>query len=209
MALMTSGTISMADIHVEAAGSPYASSGTSSLNDADIRALNEASGYTINNTAGTTISIGDFYGASSTITNALSYTGGYDAAGKQGWKRYGLIIDDSYIGGTIGSNLSPTSTATSGWGAAMTIKVAACYETSSGGSTVFKYRFEATYSGAPNMTWWETLTISRSGYSNIVLQRSAATQSFSNYRFYLSINAPSGTGYTMLNGSGVTWTFSS
>ena len=206
---MTSGTISMADIHVEAAGSPYASSGTSSLNDADIRALNEASGYTINNTAGTTISIGDFYGASSTITNALSYTGGYDAAGKQGWKRYGLIIDDSYIGGTIGSNLSPTSTATSGWGAAMTIKVAACYETSSGGSTVYKYRFEATYSGPPNMTWWETLTISRSGYSNIVLQRSAATQSFSNYRFYLSINAPSGTGYTMLNGSGVTWTFSS
>jgi hypothetical protein len=209
MALMTSGTISMADIHVEAAGSPYASSGTSSLNDADIRALNEASGYTINNTAGTTISIGDFYGASSTITNALSYTGGYDAAGKQGWKRYGLIIDDSYIGGTIGSNLSPTSTATSGWGAAMTIKVAACYETSSGGSTVYKYRFEATYSGPPNMTWWETLTISRSGYSNIVLQRSDATQTFSNYRFYLSINAPSGTGYTMLNGSGVTWTFSS
>tara|TARA_B110000977_G_C10904323_1_gene426618 strand:+ start:231 stop:851 length:621 start_codon:yes stop_codon:yes gene_type:complete len=206
MALQTSGMISLNDIHIEAGGTTGAAV---SLNDTDLRGLTAASGYAINSTAGTAIDFADFYGASSIVTNVLSYTGGYDAAGKQGWKRYGLIIDDSYIGGTIGSNLSPTSTTTSGWGAAMTIKVAACYETSSGGSVVFKYRFEATYSGPPNMTWWETLTISRSGYSNIVLQRSDATQSFSNYRFYLSITAPSGTGYTMLNGSGVTWTFSS
>ena len=64
MALPTSGALSLGDIHVEASGSGYAFSGTSSLDDADIRGLSPASGYTINSTAGTTISIGDFYGAS-------------------------------------------------------------------------------------------------------------------------------------------------
>ena len=68
MALQTSGAISLGDIHVEAAGSTYAGTSTSSLNDADIRGLTAASGYTINSTLGTTISIGDFYGASSTPT---------------------------------------------------------------------------------------------------------------------------------------------
>lgn len=63
MPLQTSGPISLGDIHVEAAGSIYAGTGESSLNDEDIRGLTPASGYTINSTLGTTISIGDFYGA--------------------------------------------------------------------------------------------------------------------------------------------------
>ena len=64
MALPTSGALSMSAIHVEAEGSPYAHSGTVSLNDTNVRALTPASGYSINSTANTTISIGDFYGAS-------------------------------------------------------------------------------------------------------------------------------------------------
>ena len=71
MPLATSGELSLGDIHVEASGSGYAFSGTSSLNDADIRGLTPASGYTINATPGTTISIGDFYGASAASTYSL------------------------------------------------------------------------------------------------------------------------------------------
>lgn len=68
MALPTSGALSMSAIHVEAEGSPYAHSGIVSLNDTNVRGLTPASGYTINSTAGTTISIGDFYGASALST---------------------------------------------------------------------------------------------------------------------------------------------
>ena len=66
MAIATSGALSMSAIHVEAEGSPYAHSGIVSLNDTNVRGLTPASGYTINSTANTTISIGDFYGASAT-----------------------------------------------------------------------------------------------------------------------------------------------
>jgi len=68
MALQTSGPISLADIHVEAAGSGYAATSISSLNDTDIRNLTAASGRTINSTLGTEIDFADFYGASSLST---------------------------------------------------------------------------------------------------------------------------------------------
>ena len=60
MPVKTSGAISLVNIHLEAGGAAY---GTSSLNDADIRALYEAPGKSINNTSGTAIDMGDFYGA--------------------------------------------------------------------------------------------------------------------------------------------------
>ena len=66
MPIATSGALSMSAIHVEAEGSPYAHSGIVSLNDTNVRGLTPASGFTINSTANTTISIGDFYGASAT-----------------------------------------------------------------------------------------------------------------------------------------------
>ncbi|MDB4408507.1 hypothetical protein N9165_00370 [Akkermansiaceae bacterium] len=79
MTIVTSGTISLGDIHVEAAGSPYAYSGTSSLNDTDIRGLVPASGKYINPTLGTTVSFSDFYGASKgelkTVTVGTYYDG--------------------------------------------------------------------------------------------------------------------------------------
>ena len=61
MALQTSGAISINHIHVEAGGT---TSTECSINDSDIRDLDEASGKTINNTTNTTISFDDFYGAS-------------------------------------------------------------------------------------------------------------------------------------------------
>ena len=72
MALQTSGAISLNDIHEEAGGT----TGTSAtINDADIRGLTAASGYTIPTGSGTAIDFGDFYGASSlsaiTTTNYM------------------------------------------------------------------------------------------------------------------------------------------
>jgi len=61
MALQTSGAISLNQIHIEAGGT---NESTVSMNDSDIRSLNEASGKTINNSANTTIDFDDFYGAS-------------------------------------------------------------------------------------------------------------------------------------------------
>jgi len=66
MALQTTGAISLNDIHQEAGGT---SGTTASVDDADIRGLNEASGKTINNTAGTQVSFSDFYGASGLVVN--------------------------------------------------------------------------------------------------------------------------------------------
>ena len=206
MALMTSGTISMADIHVEAAGSPYASSGTSSLNDADIRALNEASGYTINNTAGTTISIGDFYGASSTITNAYSATGANQQWGKGSRRRVGRVITSYYVGGAQGSGGTPSPLSTDGFGMSLTCKTAAWYEGPSSSGNGF--RWEATgSSNSASTTWWNKVTISRSGQTDVVLLRSnATTNAMTNYRY--SIFWPSLYVNYICNGA-FTWTFSS
>lgn len=63
MGLQTSGSISLDDIWIESQGSGYAGGSTSSTDVANIRNLVEASGKTINNTAGTQISFSDFYGA--------------------------------------------------------------------------------------------------------------------------------------------------
>jgi len=73
VALQTSGAISLNQIHIEAGGS----SGTSvTINDADIRGLNAASGYTIPTGSGTAIDFGDFYGAALSwiITEGTSST---------------------------------------------------------------------------------------------------------------------------------------
>ena len=85
MALQTSGAISLDDIHVEAGGS----TGTQcSINDSDIRDLDEASGKTINNTTNTTIDFDDFYGAEDD-----SSSGGGPGGGSGGCLVYGTLID--------------------------------------------------------------------------------------------------------------------
>ena len=74
MALPTSGNLTLNQIHIEAGGS----SGTAcTLNDTDIRGLNEASGRVINNTQGTAIEIADFYGASLALSFVIN--NGYSA----------------------------------------------------------------------------------------------------------------------------------
>ena len=77
MALQTSGAISLNDIHQEAGGS---ANSQCSINDTDIRDLEEASGRTINNTTNTTIDFADFYGAAV----FSSGTGGNTGTGSNG-----------------------------------------------------------------------------------------------------------------------------
>jgi hypothetical protein len=88
MPIKTSGALSLNEIHAEVGGT---SGSVVSLNDTDLRGLTPASGYSINSTSGTQISVGDFYGASAAIslkthgyiisvnTNALSYSGSLTA----------------------------------------------------------------------------------------------------------------------------------
>lgn len=64
---LTGSSISLNQIHVEAGGSTNTAC---SMNDSDIRALNEAPGRTINNTSSTSISFDDFYGASATTSSS-------------------------------------------------------------------------------------------------------------------------------------------
>jgi hypothetical protein len=62
MVLPTNGALSLNDIHIEAGGT---SQTACTINDSDIRGLTPAAGKTINTGSGTTVSINDFYGASS------------------------------------------------------------------------------------------------------------------------------------------------
>lgn len=102
MALQTSGAISLADIHVEAAGSGYAASSISSLNDTDIRNLTAASGRTINSTLGTEIDFADFYGASATVDYPAMVTNSVELASASGYSLtsakagYSAIVNPSF-----------------------------------------------------------------------------------------------------------------
>jgi|14_taG_2_1085336.scaffolds.fasta_scaffold11699_2 hypothetical protein len=78
MALQTSGAISLNDIHQEAGGS---ANSQCSINDTDIRDLEEASGRTINNTTNTAIDFADFYGASAFSEPPIDPPGGGGGGG--------------------------------------------------------------------------------------------------------------------------------
>ena len=195
MALQTSGVIRLGDIHVEAEGSIYAGTSISSLNDANIRGLTAASGYTINSTLGTTISIGDFYGASATTVSQFSYTGG--TAATKGGDRYG------YASSGLGSNLVGSPTSSDGWGQVMTV-VHADNLANTG-----NYRFYATCSsGTPDSTWWDKCTVSVSGYSDLILERSTASITVAST--YIIMTWPDeGTRSSIGSGATVTWKFTS
>lgn len=81
MALQTSGAISLNDIHQEAGGS---ANSQCSINDTDIRDLEEASGRTISNTTNTAIDFADFYGAAIASSGGGGSTGGGGGPGGGG-----------------------------------------------------------------------------------------------------------------------------
>ena len=115
MALPTSGNLTLNQIHVEAGGS---SGSACTLNDTDIRGLNAASGYTIPTTSGSAIEIGDFYGASQTLSFVINNgSGAYTGGGASQYRTAGWAIPGfhSKITTNLGS-ISSGSTSSSAFG---------------------------------------------------------------------------------------------
>ena len=116
MALATSGLLTLNDIHQEAGGT----SGTAcTLNDTDIRNLNEASGRVINNTQGTAIEIADFYGAALALSFVINNgSGGYYGGGASSYRVNGWAVPGvhSKINTNIGSVNSGSTSSSSFFG---------------------------------------------------------------------------------------------
>jgi len=148
MALQTSGAISLNQIHIEAGGS----SGTSvTINDADIRGLTAASGYTIPTSSGSTIDFGDFYGASSgyVITEGTTTSGDLDGY--------------SQINGSFGSINNST------WNSATIIQVVTF-------PVVFKYDtsyyLSVVFSGNQTTSIFSTISLAGVSHSMVDFSRS-------------------------------------
>ena len=116
MALPTSGLLTLNDIHQEAGGT----SGTAcTLNDTDIRGLNEASGRVINNTQGTAVEIADFYGAANSLSFVINNAqGGYYGGGASSYKTNGWAVPGfhSKITSNLGSINSGSTSSSSFFG---------------------------------------------------------------------------------------------
>ena len=116
MALPTSGTLTLNEIHIEAGGS----SGTAcTINDTDIRGLNAASGYTIPTSSGSAIEIGDFYGASQSLSFVINNgQSGYYGGGASSYKTNGWAIPgfQSKITTNLGSINSGSTSSSSFFG---------------------------------------------------------------------------------------------
>lgn len=158
MPLPTSGALSLGDIHVEAAGSGYAFASTSSLNDADIRGLTAASGYTINATPGTTISIGDFYGASDTPSSWTLTEGSYSISG---------AVSNGYASTVNTGSISPTTYNSA------TINSLYSYAISVKGSTT--YTLFLIVNGNQSTSWFSSVSIAGVSHSQSSFNRSYDT----------------------------------
>ena len=103
--------------------------------------------------------------------------------GKGSRRRIGRVVTSYYVGGAQGSGGTPNPLSTDGFGMSLSCQTAAWYEGAASYSTGF--RWEATgSSNSANTTWWNKVTISRSGQTDVVLLRSAATtNAMANYRY--------------------------
>ena len=147
----------------------------------------------------------EFNGYTHTITSTVTINGTNAYWGKGSRQRVGYTSgNDSYIGGAQGS-IASGSPLTGGWNLSLSVQVAAWIEHPSSSSS--RYAFEATSSSSSglNTTWWNKVTISRSGYSDLVLTRaSASVNSHSNYRMMIAWVLP----LNYITGGTHTWTFS-
>jgi hypothetical protein len=157
-------------------------------------------------------------------SQSLSYDGQKVYFGKGAKFASGIMISqptNAYFShvATWGSNISPTTLSSGNWGQTMTIAVASFMRLTAGTSDA-KVIFEATASSQPpNQTWWNTLTVSKSGYTNpygfpssFTYNRSSATISWSatDSRLHISFIDYNSNDfyYDLFAQSGVTWTFS-
>ena len=151
--------------------------------------------------------LGEFRGYTHTIESAVAINGTNRYWGKGSRQRIGYTSgNDSYIGDAQGSISSGSPLSSSdGWGLSMSVQVAAWIEKANG---VHHFAFEATTSSATgaNLTWWNKVTISRSGQTDVVLTRANTSKNeHSNYRMNIWWNES--TANYIGNGL-ATWTFS-
>jgi len=148
MTLPTSGAISLGQMHTEVGSSATA---TSSLQDADIRAL-------IGKASATTMSFNEWYGASAT-DRVFTFTG-TTHSGPKGSTIYGV------------SNGSPSvatmASGSSDWNKTLTVTQMKW------SSATTRFTFYATHASgvASNTTWWTKLVLSRYMVGSITLERS-------------------------------------
>ena len=181
MALPTSGNLTLNQIHIEAGGS----SGTAcTLNDTDIRGLNEASGRVINNTQGTAIEIADFYGAANSLSFVINNAqGGYYGGGASSYKTNGWTVPGfhSKITSNLGSVNSGSTSSSSFFGGNAVAAAYATHHNLTGNINIYVYiygnqansdsvfkGFSITNSPASNPTYLRSNAYNYSVTSNTV-----------------------------------------
>lgn len=141
MALATSGNLTLNDIHQEAGGS----SGTAcTLNDTDIRGLNEASGRVIDNTQGTAIEIADFYGAAQALSFVINNgQSGYYGGGASQYKTNGWAIPGFHnkITTNLGSINSGSTSSSAFFGGNAVASAFATHHNLTGNIVIYLYIF--------------------------------------------------------------------
>ncbi len=143
------------------------------------------------------IKFSDFLGKTyAPLATATSFTGSSDG-GK--FQYYGFDLEGNPF--TLGANLSPTTQ--DAFGANVDLRY--CYIADHNYTLNIKYDIN---SGTVNTSSWTTLTISRSGYSNIVIGRtSLTTNSVSSGNYYIAKSGMTGAQTAMIGGGTVTLTF--
>lgn len=176
MALQTSGAISLDQIHVEANGT----TGTqASLNDSDIRNLNEASGRVINNTLGTEIDFADFYGATNDPRVTFPISGSASTGNRTINVDYVIISGGGFNFHYMGFDASHGSLSNASWGGA-TITELTQTPSLFGGTT----SYIALRIGTPVFnSGWSSLVIYHSNSSGgpsspVTLNRNTATYTY-------------------------------
>lgn len=182
MALQSSGEISFSQIAAEL--------GLSTSAGVDMRGMSSDAGFSSPD------SISEFYGYSDTLSYSVVIASGTATA--KGGNSYGLTQG-------VGSVTSGNPMGTSGFNTSVNLSAGFHSE------TLDQIRLTLVNGSGSQFThnWWSTLTISRSGYTSIVLNRTSANTQPSGTTAYSAVWG--WTGYTsapIMQGGSSTWTFS-
>ncbi len=168
-------------------------------------------------------SMDEFYGM--VTSQSFSYSGSTVYFGKGAKFGSGLMVSQpatpyfSHVGTWGSLTPGPTTLNSNNWGVQMTIAVAS-FMRATAGTSAAKVIFEATSVTEPqNKTWWNTLTISKPGYTNpygfpssFTFNRSNATISWSAAEKRLHIEFTDYNSndfyYHLYSRVGCVWTFS-
>lgn len=121
-----------------------------------------------------------------------------------------VYFDGSEFGSINTGNPMPTT----GWGTSLTVVVAMMLRTNTTSLSGIHVEAISASSTVPNMTWWNTLTISKSGYTSLVYNRSNVTNNSwdsTQKRMFIRWSPPVSSVdsyYNICAQSGTTWTFS-